>query len=44
MGQGSNRARCRKNETLKRQLFYYTTCPKYAKAYGKNYVVLLAKV
>jgi len=23
---------------------YYTTCPKCAKAYGKNYVVLLAKV
>jgi hypothetical protein len=27
------------------QLFYfYTTCPKCAKAYGKNYVVLFAKV
>jgi hypothetical protein len=23
---------------------YYTTCPKCAKKYGKNYVVLLAKV
>jgi len=33
-----------KNETLKRQLFYYTTCPKCAEAYGKNYVVLLAEV
>ena len=33
-----------KNETLKRQLFYYTTCSKCAKAYGKNYVVLLAEV
>jgi len=25
-------------------LFYYTTCPKCAEAYGKNYVVLLAEV
>ncbi|MDE2680953.1 MAG: hypothetical protein OSB29_06280 [Verrucomicrobiota bacterium] len=33
-----------KNETLKRQLFYYTTCSKCAKAYGENYVVLLAEV
>ncbi len=24
--------------------FYYTTCPKCAKKYGKNYVVLLSKV
>ena len=24
--------------------FFYTTCPKCAKAYGKNYTVLLAKV
>jgi len=24
--------------------FYYTTCPKCAKKYGKNYVVLLAQV
>lgn len=24
--------------------FYYTTCPKCAKKYGRNYVVLLAKV
>jgi hypothetical protein len=24
--------------------FYYTTCPKCAKKYGKNYVVLLAKM
>lgn len=28
----------------KRLLFYYTTCPKCAKKYGKNYVVLLAEV
>ena len=31
-------------ETLKKMFFYYTTCPKCAKAYGKNYVVLLAQV
>lgn len=24
--------------------FYYTTCPKCAKKYGKNYVVILAEV
>lgn len=29
---------------LKRLLFYYTTCPRCAKAYGKNYVVLLGQV
>jgi len=33
-----------KNKTLKQQLFYYTTCPKCAEVYGKNYVVLLAEV
>ncbi len=33
-----------KNETLKKLYFYYTTCPKCAKAYGKNYVVLLAQI
>jgi hypothetical protein len=33
-----------KGKTIKRQLFYYTTCPKCAKHYGKNYVVLLAEV
>ena len=31
-------------EALKKILFYYTTCPKCAEAYGKNYVVLLAQV
>jgi len=31
-------------ETLKKILFYYTTCPKCAEAYGKNYVVLLAQI
>ncbi|MHC1766259.1 MAG: hydrolase [Verrucomicrobiia bacterium] len=29
---------------LKRELLYYTTCPKCAKHYGKNYVVILAQV
>jgi hypothetical protein len=29
---------------LKRFLMYYTTCPKCAKHYGKNYVVILAEV
>jgi len=29
---------------LKRLYFFYTTCPKCAKKYGKNYVVLLAEV
>jgi hypothetical protein len=28
----------------KKLYFYYTTCPKCAKVYGKNYVVLLAQV
>lgn len=29
---------------IHKMYFYYTTCPKCAKKYGKNYVVLLAKV
>ncbi|HUT88359.1 MAG TPA: hydrolase [Thermoguttaceae bacterium] len=29
---------------LEKLYFYYTTCPKCAKKYGKNYVVLLAQV
>jgi len=29
---------------LKKLYFFYTTCPKCAKFYGKNYVVLLAQV
>ncbi|MGD9107623.1 MAG: hypothetical protein PVI75_00430 [Gammaproteobacteria bacterium] len=33
-----------KGHTLKQLYFYYTTCPKCAKAYGKNYVVLLAQI
>ena len=30
--------------TAKRIFMFYTTCPKCAKVYGKNYVVLLAQV
>lgn len=33
-----------KGKTLKRLLMYYTTCPKCARHYGKNYVVILAEV
>ncbi len=32
-----------KGKDLKKLYFSYTTCPKCAKAYGKNYVVLFAK-
>lgn len=32
------------NNTFSKLYFYYTTCPKCAKKYGKNYVVLLAKI
>ncbi len=33
-----------KGKELKKIYTYYTTCPKCAKLYGKNYVVLLAQV
>ncbi len=33
-----------KGKTLKKLYFSYTTCPRCAKAYGKNYVVLFAQV
>jgi len=33
-----------KGESLKKMYFFYTTCPKCAKAYGKNYVVLFAQI
>jgi len=33
-----------KKKTIKKMYFYYTTCPKCAKEYGKNYVVILAQV
>jgi len=29
---------------MKKMYFFYTTCPRCAKAYGKNYVVILARV
>lgn len=32
------------NKTIKKMYTYYTTCPKCAKAYGKNYIVLLAQI
>jgi hypothetical protein len=34
----------RQGKELKKLYFYYTTCPRCAKKYGKNYVVLLAQV
>lgn len=33
-----------KGKTVKKLYFSYTTCPKCAKAYGKNYVMLFAQV
>ncbi len=33
-----------KGKELKGLYFFYTTCPKCAKVYGKNYTVILAKV
>ncbi len=33
-----------KAKQMQKMYFYYTTCPKCAKAYGKNYVVILAQV
>ena len=33
-----------KSEELKKLYFSYTTCPKCAKVYGKNYVVLVAQI
>ena len=32
------------NRKLVKNYFYYTTCPKCAKVYGKNYVVAVAEV
>ncbi len=32
-----------KGKTVRQLYFYYTTCPKCAKKYGKNYVVILAQ-
>lgn len=33
-----------KAKEIKSMYFYYTTCPKCAKVYGKNYVVILAQI
>jgi len=33
-----------KKKEMKKLYFYYTTCPKCAKVYGKNYAVLLAEI
>ena len=33
-----------KNKEIKKLYFSYTTCPKCAKTYGKNYVVLFAEI
>lgn len=34
----------RESKPCRKLYFYYTTCPKCAKKYGKNYVVLLAQI
>jgi len=33
-----------KKRDMEKMYFFYTTCPKCAEFYGKNYVVILAKV
>lgn len=33
-----------RGKTVQQFYFYYTTCPKCARKYGKNYVVILARV
>jgi len=33
-----------RGKEIKRQFMYYTTCPKCAEHYGKNYVVILAQI
>ncbi|MCX6002853.1 MAG: hypothetical protein NTX46_00125 [Chloroflexi bacterium] len=33
-----------KGKIIKKLYFSYTTCPKCAKAYGKNYMVLFAQI
>jgi Bacterial hydrolase len=33
-----------KGLTISKWYMWYTTCPKYAKKYGKNYVVIVAQV
>jgi hypothetical protein len=33
-----------KGKSLRKMFFFYTTCPKCAKKYGKNYVAILAQI
>ncbi|MFH1153122.1 MAG: hydrolase [Pseudomonadota bacterium] len=33
-----------RGKTLRKMYFFYTTCPKCAKKYGKNYVAILAQI
>ncbi|MBN2589683.1 MAG: hypothetical protein JXA96_07465 [Sedimentisphaerales bacterium] len=33
-----------KSKQIQKIYFYYTTCPKCAKVYGKNYVVIMAQI
>jgi hypothetical protein len=33
-----------KGKSIHKLYFFYTTCPKYAKKYGKNYVAILAQI
>jgi len=33
-----------KGKTMKKAYFFYTTCPSCAKAYGKNYTVILSEI
>jgi hypothetical protein len=33
-----------KDKEIEKIYFYYTTCPKCAKLYGKNYTVIFAKI
>jgi hypothetical protein len=33
-----------KGKNMKKMYFFYTTCPKCAKKYGKNYVAILAQI
>ena len=33
-----------KGKSIRKLYFFYTTCPKCAKKYGKNYVVILARL
>jgi len=33
-----------RGQKIRKLLMYYTTCPKCARHYGKNYVVILAQL